>query len=80
MPISPSSIFSQSYDGANVMSGKDGGVQKLLQNKLARRIPYIHDMNHALHLVVMKALSNVTLAKQLFDQVCFCCLHINYKI
>ncbi|XP_045075725.1 uncharacterized protein LOC123489869 [Coregonus clupeaformis] len=40
------------------MSGRHGGVQKLLQNKLDRNIPYIHCFNHQLHLVVIHAMSS----------------------
>ena len=50
-------ILSQCYDGASVMSGKHGGVQKLLQDKLGRDIPYVHCFNHQLHLVVVHSLS-----------------------
>ena len=49
-------IFSQCYDGASVMAGKYGGVQKLLQEKLEKDIPYIHCLNHQLHLVVIHAI------------------------
>ena len=49
-------IFSQCYDGASVMAGKYGGVQKLLQEKLEKNIPYIHCLNHQLHLVVIHAI------------------------
>ena len=45
------------YDGASVMSGKHGGVQKLLQEELKREIPYVHCFNHQLHLVVVQAMS-----------------------
>ncbi len=50
-------ILSQRYDGAAVMSGKHGGVQKLLQDRLGRNIPYTHCFNNKLHLVVVHALS-----------------------
>ena len=43
-------ILSQCYDGARVMSGQEGGIQKLIQNKLNREVPYIHCFNHQLHL------------------------------
>ena len=50
-------ILSQVYDGASVMSGKHGGVQRLLQEKEKRNIPYIHCFNHQLHLVIIHCLS-----------------------
>ncbi|KAM3877134.1 uncharacterized protein ACN63O_013827 [Diretmus argenteus] len=55
--LSPNKILSQVYDGASLMSGRHGGVQKLLQKKLDRDIPYIHCFNHQLHLVVIHAMS-----------------------
>jgi len=50
-------IFSQVYDGASVMAGKNGGVQRILQEREDREIPYIHCFNHQLHLVVVHAMS-----------------------
>ncbi|XP_073730590.1 uncharacterized protein [Misgurnus anguillicaudatus] len=55
--LNPSKILSQVYDGASLMSGKFGGVQKLLQEKLNKNIPYVHCLNHQLHLVVVHAMS-----------------------
>lgn len=55
--LSLEKIISQVYDGASLMSGKHGGVQKLLQEKLDRTIPYVHCYNHQLHLVVTHALA-----------------------
>lgn len=46
-------LISQCHDGASVMSRKDGGVQKLLQDHFGRMIPYVHCFNHPLHLVVV---------------------------
>lgn len=51
-------ILSQCYDGASVMSGIRGGVQALLQNKLARFIAYIHCYNHQLNVVVVYAIQS----------------------
>lgn len=44
--LNPSKILSQVYDGASLMSGKIGRVQKLLQEKLNKNIPYVHCLNH----------------------------------
>ena len=55
--LATSKILSQVYDGAAVMSGKHGGVQRLLQEREGREIPYVHCLNHQLHLVVAHALS-----------------------
>lgn len=67
--LSTDKILSQVYDGASLMSGKHGGVQKLLQNKLDRNIPYIHCFKHQLHLVVVHAMSSEA-AVQNFFGVC----------
>jgi len=61
-------MLSQCYDGASVMSGTKGGVQALMQKKLNRTIPYVHCYNHQLHLVIVKAVSEVTEIGQFFDQ------------
>lgn len=48
-----SKILSQVYDGASVMSGRRGGVQQILQERVGREIPNVHCLNHQLHLVVV---------------------------
>ncbi|KAG9282357.1 zinc finger MYM-type protein 1-like [Astyanax mexicanus] len=65
--LSTSKILSQVYDGASLMSGKHGGVQKLLQEKLGREIPYVHCLNHQLHLVVVHALTAEKAITDFFD-------------
>jgi hypothetical protein len=66
--LDPQHILSQCYDGASVMQGKKGGMQALLQNKLGRKIPYVHCYNHRLHLVVVHAIREVPELSQYFDQ------------
>ncbi|XP_050527956.1 uncharacterized protein LOC126898050 [Daktulosphaira vitifoliae] len=65
--IDLSRLLSQCYDGANVMSGKKGGVSGLLEQHLNRKIPYIHCFNHRLHLVVVKAVSDNDSLRDFFD-------------
>lgn len=60
-------IISQSYDGAAVMSGISGGVQKLLSNTIGRAIPYIHCYSHQLHLVVMQIVKENSCIANFFD-------------
>jgi hypothetical protein len=60
-------MLAQCYDGANVMSGRYGGVQALMQRHLQRHIPYIHCFNHQLHLVVVHAISDVDAVASFFD-------------
>ena len=55
--LSLAKMLSQVYDGAAVMSGRCGGVQRLIQIKAEREIPYVHCFNHQLHLVVVKAIA-----------------------
>ena len=52
-----SKILSQVYDGASVMVGHCGGVQRLLQERENRTILYVHCQDHQLHLVVTHAMS-----------------------
>ena len=51
-------LLAQCYDGASVMSGTKGGIQALIQERLNRKVPYIHCFNHQLHLVVQYAVSS----------------------
>ena len=52
-------IAAQCYDGANVMSGAHGGMQKLLSDHCKRVIIYIHWFCHRLNLVVKDIISAV---------------------
>ncbi|KAK6489063.1 zinc finger MYM-type protein 6-like [Huso huso] len=65
--LCPSKILSQCYDGANVISGCHGGVQKILQDKLGREVPYIHCFNHQLHLVIVHAMSSEEKVEEFFN-------------
>ncbi|KAJ3582242.1 hypothetical protein NHX12_015711 [Muraenolepis orangiensis] len=49
------------------MSGRRGGVQRLLQDELGREIPYVHRFNHQLHLVVVHAVSGERAIEDLFN-------------
>lgn len=62
-------ILSQCYDGANVMRGDFGGVQRIIQDKLGRTIPYVHCFNHRLHLVVIAIFENIEMARLFFDNI-----------
>ena len=52
-------LVSNTFDGASVMSGKKGGLQKLVQEHCGRSISYIHCLNHCLALVLRDTLSNI---------------------
>lgn len=62
-------ILSQCYDGANVISGEEGGVQGLINKQLKRVIPYVHCFNHRFHLVVIETIKIVVAVRQFFDQI-----------
>ena len=47
--LTSSEILSQVYNGAFVMAVHCGGVQRLLQKRENRKIPYVHCLNHYLH-------------------------------
>lgn len=61
------SLLSQCYDGANVMSGDNGGIQRIIQETLGRIIPYVHCVNHKLHLVVIAALESNAIIRQFLE-------------
>lgn len=60
-------ILSQCYDGASVMSGKSGGVQQILQERVEREVPYVHCFNHQLHVVVIHAMSSENAIQAFLD-------------
>ena len=66
--INPKNMLSQCYDGASVMSGKKGGVQALIKEKLEKEITYVHCYNHRVHLVITKAVSVVSIVNEFFGQ------------
>ena len=55
--LSSSKKLSQVYDGTSGMVGYREGVQRLLQERENRKIPYVHCLSHQLHLVVVHAIS-----------------------
>ena len=71
--IDPNNMISQCYDGASVMSGCMGGVQKLISDELKRTVPYVHCFNHRLHLVVVHSMNRVSQVKQFFS-ICENCM------
>ncbi|XP_013781909.1 uncharacterized protein LOC106466207 [Limulus polyphemus] len=63
-------VLSQCYDGASGMSGRSGGVQKLLQERLCQSVPYVHFLNHQLHLVVVHTISAADVNVDAFFGTC----------
>lgn len=64
-------ILSQCYDGAAVMSGRSGGVQRIIQDRLKKTVPYVHCYNHQLHLVVVSVMSSDSRLTEFFE-LCDC--------
>ncbi|KAJ6644402.1 Zinc finger MYM-type protein 1 [Pseudolycoriella hygida] len=62
-------ILSQCYDGANVMRGDHGGIQRIIQDKLGKVIPYVHCFNHRLHLVIIAVIENIEMVRIFFDNI-----------
>ncbi len=60
-------ILSQCYDGASIMSGREGDMQKYIQNKLNIEVPYIYCFNHQLHLVIVHAALSERAVGDFFD-------------
>ena len=53
-------LVSQTYDGANVMSGDKGGLQALVNCHCGRVVSFTHCCCHRLHLVVEAVMKNIT--------------------
>ena len=64
--ISLENLLSQCYDGASVMSGPIGGVQKKISEKLGRAVPYVHCFNHKSHLIVKYLVSVIKEVDEFF--------------
>lgn len=60
-------LISQCYDGASVMSGERGGVQRIIADHCQRKIPFVHCFNHRLHLVVIHSIKGVRIISEFFD-------------
>lgn len=58
-------IIAQSYDGANVMSGKFNGVQQKVKDKYPYAI-YTHCMAHRINLVILGMCKIVKVCKNIF--------------
>jgi len=56
--LNPMNLLSQCYDGASVMAGKNGGLQKKIKERLGKQIPYVDCFSHKLHLVVVHAIGD----------------------
>lgn len=69
LQINDDKIISQCYDGAPVMSGDHGGVQKLIEEHYQRIIPYVHCCNHRFHLVVEAVAEKVNSCKLFFGEI-----------
>lgn len=64
----PDKLISQSYDGANVMSGRHGGVNKIIQDSY-RYAYYVHCYAHQLNLILANATSQNTEVRIFFSNI-----------
>lgn len=57
--ISPDGLVSQSFDGARVMSGDYGGLQRPISDFCGRYILYVHCFVHNINLIVTSVVQNI---------------------
>ena len=57
----------QGYDGASVMSGVRGGVQKLIKDMCESPVPFVHCVSHNLNLVINDAVEGVAHNEKFFN-------------
>jgi hypothetical protein len=56
----------QTYDGANVMSGRLNGVQKLFRDEVLKAV-YVHCFNHRINLITVDICKSLAHGKTFFD-------------
>ena len=67
--ISLDGLVSQSFDGANVMSGNYNGLQKLVSDFCGRYILYVHCFLHKIHHVVTYVVENLDEIKEYYGTI-----------
>ena len=65
--LDPGKCVGQGYDGANVMSGKNGGVQALIKKAGYVNATYVHCASHRLNLVLSATAERHPIIKSFFD-------------
>ncbi|KAK5885972.1 hypothetical protein CesoFtcFv8_017055 [Champsocephalus esox] len=63
-----SKLISQAYDGASVMRGTTGGVQKKVQDVYVNA-HYVHCYAHQLNLIMQQVTSHITRVRQFFSDL-----------
>ena len=58
-PDDKKKLIAQCYDGANVMSGQQGGVQRIVRDKYTNAY-YVHCYAHQLNLIVQQSVKSMT--------------------
>ena len=73
-----SKLRGQGYDGASVMSGIHGGVQKLIKGMVKSSVPFVHCGCHNPNLIVNHAATSLATSEKFFatlrDIICFLAL------
>lgn len=72
-------LFFQTYDGASVMRGATGGVQKKVQDMYENQ-NYVHHNAHQFNLIMQQVTSHLTKARQSFDVIGFSGFFFFFKI
>ena len=76
-----SKLRGQGYDGASVMSGIHGGVQKLIKDMVKSPVLFVHCGCHNLNLVVNDAATSLATSENFFailrDIISFCGSSLN---
>mgnify|MGYP003502848750 FL=1 len=67
LELDPSLCVGQGYDGASVMAGKDGGVQKLIKDVGYHSAVYVHCASRRLNLVLSSTAEHYPEVKAFFD-------------
>lgn len=60
-------LIGLSFDGANVMSGFNSGVQRRISDTIKRQIPFVHCFSHQLNLTVLEIVGQNTSSVRTFD-------------
>ena len=64
-----SKLRGQGYDGASVMSGVRGGVQKLIKEMCDSPVPFVHCASHNLNLVINDSVESIPQNEKFFENI-----------
>ena len=67
-PDDKKKLIAQCYDGANVMSGQQGGVQRIVRDKYTNAY-YVHCYAHQLNLIVQQSVKSIPHMRKFFQNL-----------